>query len=56
MSDNGTNTGSGYQPAADPVECASSPNGKHAPRTVEGGDSNGVHTKTSVCHHCQQIA
>lgn len=45
--------------APDPVECPSSPTGKHAPRTVENIETiNGVetHTKTSVCHHCNQVA
>lgn len=43
------------EPAPHPVECPSSPNGKHVPRTVEGRDANGIHTKTSVCHHCQCV-
>lgn len=51
----GTNEGKGITPAPDPVECPSSPTGKHAPRTVEGMTAEGVHTKTSACHHCECV-
>lgn len=45
--------------APNPVQCPPSPNGIHSPRTVEGVEViNGikVHTKTSLCRHCNNVA
>lgn len=45
-----------HEAAPHPVHCDDSPSGKHWPRTIEGRSSDGMHTKTSICRHCQMIA